>query len=84
MQPGSLRRDRHHRLQLDTGRHRIQLATVRHRLHLAIQARVLALLPTFRPGILAAATVGTSSWRASPAMGNASVDDADAASTFKF
>jgi uncharacterized protein YaiE (UPF0345 family) len=33
--------------------------------------------PTFRPGILAAA-MDTSSWRASPAMGNASVDDTDA------
>jgi hypothetical protein len=38
---------------------------------------------TFRPGILAA-TVVTSSWRASPAVGNASVDDTAAASTFFF
>jgi hypothetical protein len=38
---------------------------------------------TFRPGILAA-TVVTSSWRASPAAGNASVDDTAAASTFFF
>jgi hypothetical protein len=34
--------------------------------------------PTFRPRILVAAAVGTSSWRASPAVGNASVDDTDA------
>jgi hypothetical protein len=38
---------------------------------------------TFRPGILAA-TVVTSSWRANPAVGNASVDDTAAASTFFF
>jgi hypothetical protein len=41
--------------------------------------------PTFKLGILAAA-MGTSSWRASPAVGNASVDNTDvaAASTFFF
>jgi hypothetical protein len=39
---------------------------------------------TFRPGILAAATVGTSSWRASPTMGNTSMDDNDTATTFFF
>jgi hypothetical protein len=39
--------------------------------------------PTFRPGILATA-VGTSSWRASLAMGNASVDDTDAAAAVTF
>jgi hypothetical protein len=39
--------------------------------------------PTFRPGILAAA-VGTSSWRASPAMGNTSLDDTDAATVGTF
>jgi hypothetical protein len=41
--------------------------------------------PTFGPGILTT-TVGTSSWRASPAVGNASVDDTDAAvaTTFFF
>jgi hypothetical protein len=40
--------------------------------------------PTFRPGILAAAVVGTSSSRASPAVGNASVDDTDAVATATF
>jgi hypothetical protein len=40
--------------------------------------------PTFRPGILAAAVVGTSSWRASPVMGNASMDDTDVAATTTF
>jgi hypothetical protein len=54
----------------------------------SLQARVPALLPTFRPRILAATTVGTSSWRASPAVGNASMDDTDtdavAAATFFF
>jgi hypothetical protein len=41
--------------------------------------------PTFGPGILATA-VGTSSWRTSPAMGIASINDTDvaAASTFFF
>jgi hypothetical protein len=41
--------------------------------------------PTFRPEILDTA-VGTSNWRASPAVGNASLDDTDtaAASTFFF
>jgi hypothetical protein len=38
--------------------------------------------PTFQPGILAATAVGTSSYRASPGMGNASVDDIDVAATF--
>jgi hypothetical protein len=38
--------------------------------------------PTFRPGILANAAVGTSSCKASPGIGNASVDDTDAAVTF--
>jgi hypothetical protein len=38
--------------------------------------------PTFRPGILAAAAVGTSNCRASPGMGNASMNDTDAALTF--
>jgi hypothetical protein len=33
--------------------------------------------PTFRLWILAASAMGTSSWRATPAMGNASVDDTD-------
>jgi hypothetical protein len=40
--------------------------------------------PTFRPRILATATVGTSSWRASPAVANASVDDTDAAAAATF
>jgi hypothetical protein len=40
--------------------------------------------PTFRPWILAVAIMGTSSWRASPAVGNASVDDTDAATTMTF
>jgi hypothetical protein len=41
--------------------------------------------PTFWPRILAvAAAMGTSSWRASPAMGNAFVDDTDAAATMTF
>jgi hypothetical protein len=40
--------------------------------------------PTFRPGILAAAAVGTSSSRASPAVGNASVDNTDAAAVATF
>jgi hypothetical protein len=40
--------------------------------------------PTFRLRILAADTVGTSSWRASPAMGNASVDNTDAAAAAIF
>jgi hypothetical protein len=61
--------------------------TDRHRLEPAIQVRVSALLPspTFGPGILATA-VGTSSWRASPAVENAFVDDTDvvAAATFFF
>jgi hypothetical protein len=39
--------------------------------------------PTFQPGILAV-TVGTSSWRASPVVGNASVDGINAASTMTF
>jgi hypothetical protein len=39
--------------------------------------------PTFGPGILATA-VGTSTWRASPIVGNASVDDIAAISTFFF
>jgi hypothetical protein len=39
--------------------------------------------PSFGPGILAA-TVGTSSWRVSPAVGNASMDDIDTAATFFF
>jgi hypothetical protein len=34
--------------------------------------------------ILAAVAVGTSSWRVSPAVGNASVDDTDAAATTTF
>jgi hypothetical protein len=38
--------------------------------------------PTFRPGILATTTVGTSSCRASPGVENATVDDTDTASTF--
>jgi hypothetical protein len=38
--------------------------------------------PTFRPGILAAATLGTSSYKASPDVGNASVDDTDVVMTF--
>jgi hypothetical protein len=38
---------------------------------------------TFRAGILAA-DMGTSSWRASRTMGNAFVDDTDAATTFFF
>jgi hypothetical protein len=37
--------------------------------------------PTFRPGILVAAVVGTSSWRISPAVGNASVDNTNVATT---
>jgi hypothetical protein len=37
---------------------------------------------TFQPGILAAATVGSSSCRASLGMGNASMDNTDAATTF--
>jgi hypothetical protein len=37
------------------------------------------LSPTFQLRILATTIVGTSSWRASPAVGNASVDDTDAA-----
>jgi hypothetical protein len=36
--------------------------------------------PTFGPGIQATA-MGSSTWRASPAVGNASVDDTDAAVT---
>jgi hypothetical protein len=42
--------------------------------------------PHLRPGILAATAVGTSSWRASPAVRNASVDDTNAAvaATFYF
>jgi hypothetical protein len=40
--------------------------------------------PTFRPGILAAAAIGTSSWRASPAVGNAFVDDTDVAAATTF
>jgi hypothetical protein len=39
---------------------------------------------TFQPQILVAAAVGTSSWRASPAMGNGSVDDTDATATTTF
>jgi hypothetical protein len=39
--------------------------------------------PTFGLGILAA-TVGTSTWRASPVVENASVDDNDTAATFFF
>jgi hypothetical protein len=38
---------------------------------------------TFGSGILAA-TVGTSSWRASPTVGNASLDDTDAVATTTF
>jgi hypothetical protein len=40
--------------------------------------------PTFWPGILAAPTMGTSSWRASPIVGNASVDDTDAVAIVTF
>jgi hypothetical protein len=40
--------------------------------------------PTFQPGIVVAATVGTTNWRASPTMGNASVDDTDAVATVTF
>jgi hypothetical protein len=40
--------------------------------------------PIFRPRILVTVVVGTSSWRASPTMGNASVDDTDAADTATF
>jgi hypothetical protein len=40
--------------------------------------------PTFQPGILAVTTVSTSSWRASPVVGNASVDDIDAAAAVTF
>jgi hypothetical protein len=42
--------------------------------------------PTFQLGTLATAAVGTSSWRAIPVVGNASVDDIDvvAAATFFF
>jgi hypothetical protein len=39
--------------------------------------------PTLGPGILAA-TVGTSTWRASPAVGNASMDDTGTLTTFFF
>jgi hypothetical protein len=39
--------------------------------------------PTFGPQILAAA-MGTSSWRASPAMGNASVDNTNVVATVTF
>jgi hypothetical protein len=39
--------------------------------------------PTFGPHILVA-VVGTSSWKASPTVGNASVDDTDAAATASF
>jgi hypothetical protein len=41
---------------------------------------------TFQPQILATATVGTSSWRARPVVGNASMDDTDVtvAATFFF
>jgi hypothetical protein len=39
--------------------------------------------PTFRLGILAI-VVGTSTWRASLTVGNASIDDTDAATTFFF
>jgi hypothetical protein len=68
----------HHRcLKVDTGHHSLQPA---------IQDRVLALLLTFQPRMLATAAVGTSSWRASPTVGNASMDDIDAtvAVTFFF
>jgi hypothetical protein len=40
--------------------------------------------PIFRPGILATATVGTSSWRASLVVGNASVDDTDVVAIVTF
>jgi hypothetical protein len=40
--------------------------------------------PTFRLGILATTTMGTSSWRASPTVGNASMDDIDAAAVVTF
>jgi hypothetical protein len=49
-----------------------------------MQDRVSALIPHLRaskPGILSVA-VGTFSWRASPTIGNASMDDTDVASTF--
>jgi hypothetical protein len=58
--------------------------TDRHRLQPTIQARVPTLLPTFRSGILATAAVGTSSWWTSPTVGNASMDDTDAAVTTTF
>jgi hypothetical protein len=40
--------------------------------------------PTFRPRILATAVVRTSSWRASPTVGNSSVDDTDTAAATIF
>jgi hypothetical protein len=40
--------------------------------------------PTFQPGILAATIVGTSSWRASPTVGNAFVDDTNTAAAVTF
>jgi uncharacterized membrane protein YoaK (UPF0700 family) len=40
--------------------------------------------PTFRPGILVTAVVGTSSCRASPVVGNASVNNSDAAAAATF
>jgi hypothetical protein len=83
-QSDRLRRGRHRLLQLDTGRHRFQMVTGRYRLQSAIQAKVPALTPTFRSGILATAAVVTSSWRASPVMGNASVDDTDATTAVTF
>jgi hypothetical protein len=40
--------------------------------------------PTFWPRVLAATVVGTSSCRASPTVGNASMDDTDAVATLFF
>jgi hypothetical protein len=40
--------------------------------------------PTFRPRIPTAIVVGTSRWRASPTVGNTSVDDTDTAGTATF
>jgi hypothetical protein len=57
--------------------------TGRHRLHLGIQARVQHTSPTFEPGLLATA-VGTSSWRESPTVGSASLDNTDAAAAVTF
>jgi hypothetical protein len=75
--PGSLRRGHHHHLQLDIGCHHLQPT---------IQARVAILLPHLPARDTGHRRCGTSSWRVSPAMGNASVDDTDiaAATTFFF